>query len=380
MKIRLFIFLLLALCLKGFPQLNMDIYISLTPQKEFTTTIPLRPASGAGKEVNLPVYLTWYGNDGTVKIEFRGESSEELFIYSFPKKVSYKKIEKERKDVWFDKKMVKKYMKDKTVEKGINENNLSGIRFDEPNDMIKTLEFRDPESKITCFFRKEEESCRLPMTFYVASRENMSAKSPRNKKVEYPAKFTMNIMFKEVCESPDLNRIIEYLDGEMLKMLNQKNAVIAALDSVYDLPCSKVKDLKPKIVGKEEKFTGSKDQQYNECVNLRESINDYNETLEARNDAINFYNTKLEERRQKCGGTGGTVSSAPSEDCRALYQINEKLTELLLDIKNCKQSDLAAYKQKYEKMKSGIGAGYKSCKKEYNTFIDLCSRIDKRLK
>jgi len=373
MKIKLLLFFLIAITIKGFSQLNIDIYISLVPMKESQTTIPLRPISGTGKEINIPATLQWYNKDGILKLELKGGSAEEMFIYSFPNNQNYKKLMKERKEIWFDKKMIKKFMKTKMVEGCVNNNTLENVILDENDNILKALEFSDPQSKLTYFFRKNEDNCKIPMTLYVASRENIKPKSLRDRKIEYPAKFTLNIIFKEICENPDLNKVINYLDVEMLKLLKQKNEVLAALDSVYDLPCSKIKELKPKTIGKEEKFTGTKDQQYNECENLKESINDYNETLEARNNAINFYNSKLDERKQKCSGTSGAT-----ENCRTLYQINEKLTELLLDIKNSKQNS-ASLLQKYERIKNAVGTEYKSCKKEYSTFLDLCSRIEKRL-
>jgi len=286
---------------------------------------------------------------------------------------------KNTKEIWFDAKMIKKFMKKKMVEGCVDHNILVDAVVDENDNQTKALELRDPEARMTWFFNKKGDNCKIPMTLYVASRESQKPKSTRTRKIEYPSKFTLNIFFKEVCDAPELNKVVDYLDAEMLKLLHQKNEVLAALDSVYDLPCGKIRELKHKTVGKEERFTGTKDQQYNECENLKQSISDYNETLEARNNAISFYNSKLDERKQKCSSSGGGGGGG-TENCRTLYQINEKLTELLLDVKNVNQSNIASYRQKYENIKGAVGSEYKSCKKEYNTFLDLCSRIEKRLK
>ena len=380
MKIKLLLIFLLAITINGFSQLNIDLYINLVSMKETQTTIPLRPVSGQGKEITIPATLFWYNKDGKLKLELKGGGAEEMFVYAFPAKQEYKKLMKNTKEIWFDKKMIKKFLKKKMVEGCVDNNMLAGATLDENDNLIKALELRDPESRMTWFFNKNGENCKIPMTLYVASRENVNPKSTRSRKIEYPTKFTLNIFFKEICDAPELNKVVDYLDAEMLKLLHQKNEVLAALDSVYDLPCAKIKELKQKTVGKEEKFTGTKDQQYNDCENLKQSINDYNETLEARNNAIYFYNSKLDERKQKCATTPTTTTGGGTENCRTLYQINEKLTELLLDVKNVKQSNIASFQQKYENIKGTVGTEYKSCKKEYNTFLDLCSRIEKRLK
>jgi hypothetical protein len=280
---------------------------------------------------------------------------------------------KEKQDVWFDKDMVKKYMKDKKVAPCINESGCVNVTLDGTLEATKTLEIRDPESRIIYYFKLTENSCNIPVTFYVASRNAKSAKSPKDKKVEYLVKFTLNILTLEVCESPELKLVIDYLDKETDKLLIQKDAAAAALDSVYDLPAAKLREMQSKTVGKEEKFTGTKDQQYNDCNNLKESILRYNQALEDRNNTIIVYNTILSEKKPKGSGQASTV------DCRVLYQINEKLTELLLDIKNSKLSP-AALKQKYDRLKSAVTADYKNCKKEYPAFTDLCKRIENRLK
>jgi len=84
MKIRLLLIFLLAITINGFSQLNIDLYINLVSMKEVQTTIPLRPVSGTGKEVNVPATLFWYNKGGKLKLELKGGGTEEMFIYSFP--------------------------------------------------------------------------------------------------------------------------------------------------------------------------------------------------------------------------------------------------------------------------------------------------------
>jgi hypothetical protein len=371
-KIKLFICILLVASLKVFSQGSTDVYVNVVPQRDCKTTIPLQPAFGIGKEAALPVTLNWDNNIGQIKIAFTGDDSDELFIYAFPKKLPYSKVMKEKNDLWFDMKIIKKYAKDKKVIPCINESALVSVQSDGANDVIKALEFRDPESRLTFYFKMKGDNCKIPMTLYVASRETVKANSPRYKKIEYPVKFTLNILLLEICEGPELKKVIDYLNAERENLLSQKNEVDAALDLLYELPAAKLKELPTKTMGKEERFIGTKDQQYNECDNLKESINKYNEALEDRNNTIIVYNTILSEKKQKSSG-GHAI------DCRVLYQVNEKLTELLLDIKNGKQST-SSLKQKYDRIKSVVTADYKTCKKEYGAFVDLCDRIEKRLK
>jgi len=371
-KIKLCTFILILASIKVFSQGNMDLYVNLVPYKEYTTTIPL-------KEAILPATLFWDSNIGQIRVTFMGDGSDELFIYAFPKKQSFSKLMKEKKDLWFDK-GIKKYMKGKNVEKSIDDLVLENIISDAGNNVVKTLEFRDPESQLNFSFMIERDNCKIPFTLYVASREFLNAKSPRNKKIEYPTKFTFNILLQEICDGAELLRVIEYLDNETEKLLAQKDVVAAGLDSLYNLSCAKIKELKSKNPGKEEKFTGTKDQTYNECPNLKESIKTYNDALDERNNAILVYNSVLVEKKQKCPGSESVTRTSSSDNCKGLYQINEKLTELLLDSKNCKQSDIPILKQKYDKIKNGVTSDHKNCSKEYNTFLDLCNRINKRLK
>ncbi|MCL1851365.1 MAG: hypothetical protein FWF70_08210 [Bacteroidetes bacterium] len=373
-KKRLFIFIFFIASLKCFSQGSTDIYVNVVPMRDCKTTIPLQPAFGMGPEANLLVTFNWDNNIGQLKMIFYGDSDDGLFVYAFPKKQPYSKAMKEKDDVWFDKDMVKKYMKDKKVVPCINESGLVNVILDGTPDVTRTLELRDPESRLIYYFKMNAEDCKIPVTLYVASKNAKTAKSPRDKKVEYLVKFTLNILTLEVCESPELKMVISYLDKETEKLLSQKDAAAAALDQLYDLPSAKIKELQSKTVGTEEKFTGTKDQQYNECDNLKASIARYNGALEDRNNTILIYNTILSDKKQKGGG-----GHAAAVDCRVLYQINEKLTELLLDIKNSKQST-ASLKQKYDRIKSTINADYKTCKKEYGTFTDLCTRIENRLK
>jgi hypothetical protein len=68
-------------------------------------------------------------------------------------------------------------------------------------------------------------------------------------------------------------------------------------------------------------------------------------------------------------------------NCKTLYKANEQLAELLLDMKNSSQANLASLKKKYESIKKSVeNSEYKKCKEEYKAFESLCSKIDNRLK
>jgi len=371
-KIKLLAFILITVCIKGFSQSSTDIYVNVVPQRDCKTTIPLQPAFGVGKESILPVTLNWDNSIGQLKLTFTGDDEDELFIYAFPAKLPFSKAMKEKKDLWFDMGIMKKYAKDKKALPCINETGLMNVVLDGGPDVIKSIEFRDPEARLVYYFKMNEDNCKIPITLYVATRETEKAKSLRDKKVEYPVKFTLNILTLEICEGPELRKVIEYLDAETETLLSQKDEAATTLDALYDLPAAKIRELQPLTIGKEEKFTGTKDQQYNECENLKDAIRKYNDALDDRNNTIIIYNTILNDKKPK-------GAAQPSVDCRVLYQVNEKLTELLLDIKNSKQST-SSLKQKFDRIKSVVTAEYKSCKKEYNTYLDLCSRIENRLK
>ncbi|MDR2971059.1 MAG: hypothetical protein LBU83_03935 [Bacteroidales bacterium] len=81
-----------------------------------------------------------------------------------------------------------------------------------------------------------------------------------------------------------------------------------------------------------------------------------------------------------------TESSAPQPpkeavNCKTLYKANEQLAELLLDIKNSSQANLPTLKKKYEAIKKSVAnPEYKNCKEEYKAFVNLCNKIDNRLK
>jgi RNA recognition motif-containing protein len=147
------------------------------------------------------------------------------------------------------------------------------------------------------------------------------------------------------------------------------------------LSCERIKELSEKPLGNEKELTGNFKEkqyvQYTDCESLKGAIQTYNNLLEARNNAIRSYNTKLDERKRKCPTTPLSPSSVV---CNNVYQANEKLTELLLDIRNNKQGSTAAFRREFEKIKNNVeDHAYKKCK-EYKVFEDLCRRIETRLK
>jgi len=374
MNIKMFLFFLFVvnISVRGFSQ--EDITIQLVPKKEYEKLLTFRPSPGEGKEVRLPLAVSWDFDTKLIKVEFRSNrNNPEIFIYSFPKLMFHKNVMKIKKDVWFDKGM-KKYSKDKTVEKSIDNETLVNVKLEEENNTIKTLEFRDPESKMTFYFReiasKKGSICKIPIKLYVASKET---KSKRDKKIEYPIKFTLCITLQDFCDNPDFNSIVESLLSEIENMRTQQETITSELGLLPNLSCAKIKELKDMPSGKEKEFNPNKNPQYNNCEYLKTVIKIYNETLGNRNNAIRNYNNKLSEIKRKCSG-------AENINCKILYQTNEKLAELLLDIKNSNQTNLSSFKQEYEKIKKNVAdPDYKKCK-EYKAFEDLCNRIDARLK
>jgi len=361
-----FFLVVLAASVRGFSQENINI--GLVPQKEFETVISLQPVFGAGKEVSLPAIIVWDSENKRINVEIRSNrSNEERFVYAFPEKMFYKKVMKSKKDTWFDKSMDSK---DKAVERSIDIPALKNVAYENKKDGIRTLELKDAEAKIMFSLRvtssKNGDTCKIPMKLYVASKQKQKAKSERVRKIEYLAKFTLYIALWDVCENPEVEKQMSTLNADISTMSEQKTSI---LSEMQNLSCNGIRTKEPKATSaeKEKKLA----EQFMVCEQLSEAINKYNEVLNELNDAITAYNSKLEEVKRRC--------SAPVSPCPAVNQANEKLTELLLDIKNSKKSK-ASLQQEFEKIKKMVEDPAAQKCKEYKVFKDLCSRIDTRLK
>jgi len=368
-KITVFFLLMLVAGVRGFSQEN--ITIGLLPENEFETSVTLRPAFGAGKEVILPVTLIWEKENKLIKMEVRSDKgNEERFVYAFPEKMFYKKIMKSRKDTWFDKSMKNK---DKAVERCIDIAALSNVAYEGKKESIKMLELKDAESKLTFLLKVTSsnigDTCRIPMKLYVASKQSQKAKSERVRKIEYLAKFTLNVSLWDVCNNPEIERQISTANLEIELMGEQKSLISAELSQLASESCNaiKAKELKSVLPEKEKKLA----EQFLECELLKETIGKYNESLAELNSSIMAYNSKLTSMKRAC--------AAPPSLCPLVTQANEKLTELLLDIKNSQKSK-ASLLQEFEKIKKTVEDPAAQKCKEYKVFKTLCSRIEIRLK
>jgi len=217
------------------------------------------------------------------------------------------------------------------------------------------------------------------MTLYVASRQPKSAKSKKIRKIEYPAKFTINITLVEVCKIPAVESKIKELNRETEELKKQKEKALKQYDDLTDMPCKKIGGLKKLPPVKEEKYE-IKDRQYIDCYNLIEAINTYNETLLARNHAVNNYNALLDERKQDCQKFGMLQDEENNVDCNVLEQVNDKLMSIYLKISNDKQKNVPSYRQEFEKAKKTVEeSSYYRCA-GYAAYKKQCAEIDKLLK
>jgi len=381
-KRKMVFLVLLAVMSSGFSQEIVNV--NLFPQNEYQTTITLRPMCGAGAELNLPITLLWEENELTLTIK-SDKNAGERFIYSFPKKMFYKDVKKMQKEVWFDKALLKKCKTKGAVEGVINANNLVNIKVIRPLEVVRVIEFLDVFSKVAYYFEipdvNQEKTREITISLYVASKgkakkdldknlkNNIQNEAKRNMRVEYLAKFTLNITLQNVCDNPEVKGVVASLVSDAATMEAQKTKAVSELEALPSLNCTQIRKLTEMPIGKEE-VTSVKNPQYSGCVNLTAAIKAYNAALEARNTAIRAYNSELSDlKRKKCGGAG--------TDCKALVQANEKLAEILLDLKNAKNK--SPYKQEYDKIKKTIEADpeLKKCK-EYKIFEGLCKKVEAR--
>lgn len=393
MKLKLLLFLLFIANLNGFSQ---EI-IKLLPNKDVETVITLRPVlnTGVGEALNVPVLLNWDKESKIIKVQFRGDRIVSgKFIYAFPRLMFYKDVAKEKRDVWFDKGMKNKYMTDRTVAKSINLESFAYVRLEGTNDKIMTLVSGDADSKWIFNFResvlKENDICKIPMTLYVASRQPKKAKSEKIRKMEYQAKFTLNISLIDICYASVVANIITQLNTEIEKFQKQQENATNYIEKVTNLPCNRIIELNNLPRGEEREYENIKDKQYADCDNLKEAILIYNEALAARNNAINNYNTKLDKRKQECREEAIRLAAEEEEGrrkkeqveitCSVLDRANKTLMSLGYRIKSSKQKDLPAFRQEFERIKGQIDDTKLNTCNAYEAYRTHCAEIEKLLK
>jgi len=364
-RVSVFFLILLVAGIRGFSQENINV--GVLPLTEFETSVTLTPVFGSGGKMSLPVVIVWDKDKKEIKVEIKSnKSGEERFVYSFPEKTFYKKVMKSKKDVWFDKSMESG---DKAVERCIDMPALSKVSYDIKKDVIRTLELKDAESKITYSFKvtasDNGDTCKIPMRLYVASSQKQ--KAGKTRKIEYLAKITIYIALWETCTNPEIERQISIINADAATMSEQKNSIFTELPQLTSATI-KTKEAKSVPTEKEKKLS----EQFAACDLLKAAIDNYNIALAELNSAIASYNTKFEEIKRR--GQGGSQTQ-----CSVVGQANEKLTELLLDAKNSKKSK-ASLQQEFERIKKTVEEpAFQKCK-EYKVFNDLCKRIEARLK
>ena len=294
MKIKAIIVLLFVAGNSGFSQENVNIV--LNSQQEHKTTVTLRPLLGVGDKITIPVVLSWEKESKIIKVEFKGdERNKGKYIYSFSKPMHYKMVTKSKNNVWFDKEMKQKYLVDRNVEKNVKDNELVNVRLENesPNNEINVLAFNDPAANLTFSFReaipKNGNVYIIPMTFYVASFESKKFKLERCRKIEYMAKFTLNITLQDICENADLTNAIAERYKEIEKMRTDIKTIESEKAELRWLTDEKKKELANKqSIGTDKKITKISDK-YQDCENSKKAVKDYNDVIDDYNNFVNEF-------------------------------------------------------------------------------------------
>ena len=376
-KTKILLFLLFVVRIDGFSQDH--ITVALYPRTECEITISLQPSLGKGKEVNLPITLKWEKENKAVKIEFKGDrNSPERYIYAFPKLMFCKDVKKTRKEIWFD-----KALKQKTVERSIDNNALVNLVLEGDNDAIKTLVFRDPESRMTFYFKEsssqEGDYHIIPIKLYVASKEPIKPKSETDRKIEYLAKFTLHLaLLENICESPELKKMITELDEHVKEIQNDIDQIKSETTDLARLSNDQKKDLDYRQPDGKEKKINISDKQYivyRDCEKLKTSVTKYNAILDSYDKTVTAYNNKLGVSSSSASSSSSSSSSA---SCQSLKTANEKLMNLYYRIEQSKKTNLSSLQSEYNKIKQQTEINEKC--KEYAAYKEWCKGIEKLLK
>ena len=371
----LFPFLLLAVSFRGFSQ---ESKIILTPDKEISATITLNPIQGNGDAINLPVVLTWNKKENSIDFQFKGINAPNRFIYFFTNKnYSFEEIKKLDKQIWFSRD-IKKHT---NVEKCLD--HPDNIRWKNDFSNIKESSLGGQAPLIKCEFRLalqnlDATNFSIPMRIYVASKENyitrflfFQSTSKRDRKIEYMAKVSPEITLLDVCESPGLKSIIEELTKEMEDIRVITTLTTSETEELSSLSCEKIKKLNNKETFGEDKKYSIKDEQYIECKNLEQMVEEYNAAIDTCDNAVSIYNEKLEKRKKAC--------RIIPPGCELVKAANKQLMDLYYRIEQSEKNDLPSFEPEYREIRKKINDQHKICV-EYPAYKEWCNAIDKLLK
>ena len=419
-KIILCCFLLMVANLSGWAQIATvrEKKITLTPNKEEIVPILFSPKIGAGREIKVPTVVSWGKESGLIKVEFKADGgNRDKSIYSFPKLMFCKDVMKERKEVWFDKSMTnKKSNKSKIVQERII--NMQNVTCEGANNAIRMLDLNNSQGALSFFFTLNktnlEEDCEIHFVLYVAATEK---KKKRTHKIEYQTQFILTLSLQDIVELPPvepppvepspvepppvnepvevpeknlcdddlLATILKYLSSEIDSMYFQYISIDNSIDNLHYFSCTSINELTEIIPDNRErvKQLHPRYNKYNDCVNLKEKIQDHNDAVDERNYKIEEYNAELRALKDKCNASAQSKPQAVSQasiSCSLLEQVNKDLFKLMLKIKNGDKSHLPNYKVEFEQtIRTVEDPGYKKCK-NYDAFKSLHANIEELLK
>jgi hypothetical protein len=373
--------------------------------RDFSTTIALITKEGNAAGINLPIVLNWDKNKEVIQLEFKPIQSEKT-VYFFTGMMFFNDVSKIKKEIWFSKEMEKKVLPKNTV-RSISNNWLSNLILDDSDvARSKISNLQNPGTILKFKIRDTDEPCAIVMNLYIATDEK---KSGADKKIETISEVRLNISLLDLCLTLELTNAIDAYQVKIDNMGTQIKMLKAEMDNLEKFSCPTIKEYYGKPAIKEEKIHALKAQyqHYNDCENLKATISDYNATIDAWDLATRNFNSKLYELQAQCPDPEEEEDEDEDEpepepvvvlppvvsqpvytppvhvqpvNCQTMRQANERLAELLLDIKNSKSNELTTFKQVFEKVKHNVSEpGFKSCK-EYKAYEDLCKRIETRLK
>ena len=378
----LFFLLLLTVSFSG---LSQESTIILPNKSEYGTSISLRPTQGNGDEVTIPVILNWNKESNLIQVEFKSNNSNK-YIYLFPEVDFFNEIKKKEANLWFSKNITKDSPQ-KTVGKYLN--SLTNVAISGENTKkIKYYGLKDPSSNTVFKFNTQDPSkntCFISMRVYVAALEKEKRKflfiplsSDRDRKIEYMSEIKLNITLQDVCESADLQKIIDFLTKERAALQTGTREITSESEELPNLSRKKIKELNDKqLIGKDKILNNINDEryvQYNDCENLKAAIRENNTAMESYDNAVENYNTILEEQKKRKAGSiiEGTGS------CPTIESANKKLKTLYYKIQRSDQSNLSSFQSEYDGIVNGVVRDEKCG--SYEAYKTWCSGIEKFLK
>jgi len=419
LKIKIFIFLIFLITIRGFSQKSIDI--TLNSDEKYEKEILLKMVRGErdtrdikgsrikrdrDEEMKLPMILNWDKTNRLITLTFKkyDERGNE-FIYLFPNEWYYKEVKKKDNKVWFGKKLNKNTTEKRIVKQGIDTKKLIHLKLEDENDVIKKLEVKDPDSELSFNFRespaRKEGICKISMNLYVGSKIPKNDQSSREIELEYLAELTLNITLKDICYDYDVTGF----SSEIQTLQNEKDDIVKEMNVLNLYNCTILledKEITKKSYGEEPEKNGVDKQyeKYANCDNLKKLMESYNQALIAKNNAITEYNKKLDELKQDCLKEKQKQKqiSKPKEEekeeekeinCNKLSGVNDMLAKLRFNISKQiygqpltdaqRDSHYRTY-QRIIKDYKDKDSGYQNCSKYYEAFEEWCKAIEDLLK